>query len=109
MLAVVVALGSGRVVACPRAAVSSCCAESDDGARVERACCCLEPGDSVPARAADAGAPLRRPADDPGLPATVAAEGHGFDPPGESLQPRRQHHSSIPPPTLLAARTSFLC
>jgi hypothetical protein len=108
LVALIVTAGAAtRAFACPRQV--SCCpaAPGEEGPELERACCCAEPGERAPVRPPDLVA-VRVSVDDEPLPAIPAR----VTPPLPSGAPHRApaaRHSAIPPPTLLHARTAFLC
>jgi hypothetical protein len=111
-LIVVVVLTLGGV--CARdAAAASCCASTSAApaaaARIGRACCCQDPGDQ------DAGRPAElrgvRPAEHAAADSPVAIAAPWTPPPRHpDARPLTfSLYAAIPPPTLLHARTAFLC
>ena len=92
----------------PVAAMDCCAAEAaGEAPRLERACCCVEVPDEKPVRTANlAGV---RPGHDGGVELARVAEAIDLPRPTvrEHLPPPRP--APRPPPTLLEARTTFLC
>lgn len=114
ILTLILCVGSGAgAFACPGTGASACCPEqrADPGNhdRLERVCCCIEPEDAEPHRPADSVGSPSRPTEDFGVPPKVATNREPLPMHDGRVAIAFSFHSFIPPPTLLHARTSFLC